>query len=185
MTIEHHSFGAYEDEPDFVEETKIPSDPHGKIGFELDIQDDWYSFAPTYYPDTIRIKKGRETERDGRQCGGENVTVDEIKNREVHISGQILATEVPLFNRIMDHKGKLDFISPKTPSSGLECEIDEIELGDLKGWDPVEKVWKFKYSIDLISTGRDEYDDGGDNEIVSKILEPTDEFELEGLLTGE
>lgn len=160
-------------QPAFAGDTSVPKYPHEEIPFELDIHDEWWSFTPMYYPETIRIGKNREVERDGRQCGGENVSIKEIKNREVHIKGKVLATEIPVFNKVMDHEGLLDFISPKTPDGGLECQIHKTELGELGGWDPIEKEWRFEFSIDLISTGRDEHQKG-QNDIVSAVINLSD-----------
>ena len=164
-----YSYGEIGDQPPFAADTAVPKEPHEDIGFELDIHNEWWSFTPIYYPGTFRIGKNRELNRDARQCGGENISVKTIKNREAHVKGKILATEVPVFNKVMDYEGTLDLISPKTPAGGLECKIHKAELGELAGWDPIEKEWRFEYSLDLISTGRDEHTEG-DNGIVSALI---------------
>lgn len=150
-------------------ENTIPSDPTERIGFEIDPHDAHWSFRPMYYPATLRQAKDRELDRSGRQCSGENVSIKEVKNREYHVSGAILASEVPVFQSLCDYEGELDLISPIVPSGGIECIVHETELGNLDGWDPIEKEWRFSYTVDLVSTGRDEHDHG-DNNIVTEII---------------
>lgn len=150
-------------------ESPVPANPAERIGFEIEPQSAVWSFAPTYYPDSFVQNKDREVERDGKQCGGESVTIKNVKNREFHVKGALLAWEIPVFQRLLEHDGTVDLISPLTPSGGMECKIKDTELGDLDGYDPIERAWRFEYSIDLVSTGRDEHDDGH-NDIVSAII---------------
>lgn len=149
--------------------SNVPRNLEEKIGFELNPQDSHWVFAPTYYPDRLVQNKDREVERDGRQCGGEDITIKNIKNREFHVNGVLLSYEIPIFQNVLEYEGEIDLISPLTPSGGMECKVKESELGELAGWDPLKKAWRFEYSVDLVSTGRDEHG-SGNNDIVSAII---------------
>jgi hypothetical protein len=164
--------------------SNIPDDPTARLGFEVkpasthssDESEEanpsqLWQFAPAYYPDRFVQVKPRELDRDGKQCEGEDVSLKTLKNREFHASGIILAFEIPIFHQLMDFSNTVDVISPLTPmSSGMECEIKDAELGEKEGWDPIYKQWQFNYTIDLVSTGHDEYDND-ENAIVSAILD--------------
>lgn len=149
--------------------TDIPDEPHKQIGFELSPRDEIWSFTPEYYPDAFRQTKGRELDRNPRQCFGETISVKEVKNREFHIGGVLLAGEVKIFQSLLDYSAEIDLLSPLTPSGGAECYIDKGELGDIEGYDPMFRQWRFEYTLDLVSSGRDEYGTGN-NAIITEIL---------------
>lgn len=127
------------------------------------------TFVPDYYPDRFTQTKQKELSRDGRQCGGESIVVDTIKNREFHAKGLLLEYEIAAFQALLDHEGEVEILSPISPSGGMECIIKNGELGDSQGYDPHAQQWLFEYSMDLVSTGKDEYD-RGNNEIVSSLI---------------
>lgn len=148
---------------------RIPNEPTGTLGFELNPTDEFWAFAPFYYPDRFVQTKGRKLNRDGKQDDGENVELKNLKNREFHASGVVLASEVTILQRVLDHSGQVEIITPLTPSGGMQCEIKNSELGEKSGFDSIERQWLFKYSFDLVSTGLDE-NSSGRNAIVSEIL---------------
>lgn len=129
-----------------------------------------WKFNPEFYPDSLTQMKKRKLKRYGSGCEGENVSIKAIKNREFHVSGVLLTSEIDDFHSLTDHHGKVDLISPKAPNGGAECHIKKTELGNQSGWDPHQQERLFEYSIDLVSTGRDE-DGEGTNAIVSALLE--------------
>lgn len=169
--------------PNDTGENRIPDDPTAQLGFEIVPTAEWWTFAPTYYPDQFRQTKDRDLNRNGRQCRGEDVSLKAIKNREFHATGVVLASEVPILQRLIDYGDVVDLISPITPDGGMECHIKNAELGEKRGYDPIERMWMFKYSIDLVSTGADEYDTG-QNAIVTAIADPPESTanEPEGIL---
>lgn len=146
------------------------SDPNKQLGFEIfprETKTSW-SFTPNFYPDKFTQMKKKELDRYGGKCGGESVSIKSIKNREFHAEGVILEGEVNLFQALLDHDKVVDIISPLTENDGMECFIKRGELKGQSGWDPHHQQWMFKYSLDLVSTGRDEHDTGR-NAIVTAI----------------
>lgn len=130
---------------------------------------DW-SFAPEYYPDRFPQTKEKELDRSGKQCSGEDVSIESIKNREFHVSGVVLASEVSTFNQLLDYDDKVELYSPISPSGGMQCYVKTGEINATpEGFDAVHRMWRFEYSIDLVSTGNDEYD-RTQNSIVSAII---------------
>lgn len=164
---------AFSDDGLYETENPVPDDPHGELGIEIvpagESNTTW-TFAPEFYPDDFAQPKERELNRNGKACHGEDVSLKNIKNREFHIAGVILASEIPVFQRLMDHSEVVDLISPITPKGGMECQIKDTELGNLEGWDPITQQWRFEYTVDLVSTGEDEYDND-ENAVVTAIVE--------------
>lgn len=146
----------------------LSSDPNKQLGFELSPIDTSWSFAPEFYPDDFTQMKKKKLNRYGGNCAGESVSIKTIKNREFHITGVLLEGELSLFQGLLDYDNKVDLLSPLTPSGGMECYIKQGELGNQKGWDPHTRQWMFKFTLDLVSTGRDEYNNGR-NDIVTAI----------------
>jgi hypothetical protein len=145
------------------------SDPNTQLGFEIDPADTVWSFAPEFYPESFTQMKKKKLTRYGGNCGGESVSIKSIKNREFHVTGVLLQGEISLFQGLLDYGGKVDVLSPLTPSGGMECYIKKGELGKQKGFDPHTRQWMFEFTMDLVSTGRDEHDTGK-NEIVTEIM---------------
>lgn len=146
----------------------INSDPNKPLGFEINPpQVDW-SFVPEFYPEDFTQMKKSELNRYGGNCNGESVSIESKKNREFHVKGKLLEGEINIFHGIMDYGDVVDILSPLTPSGGMECHIKQAELGNQAGWDPHNRQRKFEYTLDLVSTGRDEYD-VGQNQIISAM----------------
>lgn len=168
----------YEDHPTFQEGGQsggpLPDDPTQAPGFEINAVDSHISFVPEFYPNRFPQKKGKEISRDGSSCKGETVSIDKVKNRDFHVQGFLIEAEIPVFKSLQDHEGAVEIISPLTKFGGVECIIEESELGDMEGYDPHKEQWIFNYSLDLVSTGKDEH--GSErNAIVSEITEPDPE----------
>lgn len=148
--------------------------PNEPLGFEIAsteaVEGGFSGFAPEFYPDKFTQLKKRELDRYGSQCGGESVSLKAIKNREFHVEGVILQNEVTTFQRLLDYEPTVDLLSPLTPSGGMECHLKRGELKEQQGWDPHTRQWMFGYSLDLVSTGKDEHATG-QNAIVSAIID--------------
>jgi len=140
-----------------------------RLGERAKAEYDW-AFAPEYYPDRFPQSKEKKLDRSGKQCSGEDVAIESIKNREFHVSGVLLAREVSDFNQMLDHDGVVDLYSPISPSGGMQCYVKNGEISATpEGFDAIHRMWRFEYSIDLVSTGNDEYD-RTKNAIVSSII---------------
>jgi len=126
-------------------------------------------FIPDYYPDRFNQTKERKLERDGRQCEGEHITVDKVKNREIHLSGVLLEYEIGSFNRLVEYNGDVEIISPLVPRGAMTCVVKKGEIGNEQGYDPHANQRLYEYMIDLVSTGADEYEDDSRNPIVSSV----------------
>lgn len=157
---------------------KINSGPNQQLGLEIDPTNSEWSLAPEFYPDDFTQMKKKEFSRYGGDCGGETVTIKSVKNREFHIEGVILEGEINLFQGLLDITEPVDLLSPLTPAGGMECHVKQGELGNQAGWDPQNRQWMFEYTLDLISTGRDEYD-SGQNAIVTKVTEKQNKSQSE------
>ncbi|AGC34294.1 hypothetical protein M193_gp025 [Halorubrum tailed phage 7] len=154
---------------------EIPNEPHKSLPFEIQRvsptgENLYPTFAPEYYPDRFPQTKDKELNRNGQQCGGEDVTIKAVKNTEFHISGVVLAKEVPVLKRLQDHDGVTNVYSPLSPTGGVESYVKKVEIDATpEGYDGVFRQWRFAYTIDLVSTGKDEYE-RGTNAIVSAII---------------
>jgi hypothetical protein len=151
----------------------ISSDPNQQLGFEISPATTSWSFAPEFYPDDFTQMKKKELSRYGGNCGGESVSIKAIKNREFHVTGVLLQGEINIFQGLLDYDKEVDLLSPLTPAGGMECYVKQGELGNQNGWDPHTRQWMFKFTLDLVSTGRDEHDTGN-NEIVTAIIDDSD-----------
>ena len=140
-----------------------------RLGERAKAEYDW-AFAPEYYPDRFPQSKEKKLDRSGKQCSGEDVAIESIKNREFHVSGVLLAREVSDFNQMLDYDDVVDLYSPISPSGGMQCYVKNGEINATpEGFDAIHRMWRFEYSIDLVSTGNDEYD-RTKNSIVSSII---------------
>lgn len=138
-------------------EPAVENDPTEGLGFEIQPTEGAWSFSPLYYPDSFTQNKPKELNRNGQQCSGENVSIKALKNREFHASGVMLFETISTYHELMDHHGYVEILSPLVPGGGMECVIKKAELGDKNGWDPHNRQWLFEYTVDLVSTGRDEF----------------------------
>ncbi|WP_372611607.1 hypothetical protein [Halomonas sp.] len=176
-------------EPQGTYNFDIPNNPEEELPFGIE----WdagkgvagvYSFDPQYYPERFPQTKNKELTRNGNQCGGEDISIKAVKNVEFHIAGRALATEIPALKRLQDHTGVVDVYSPISPTGGVEAYLTNVEIDATpNGFDPMFREWQFSYTIDLVSTGRDEYS-GDRNTIVSAITGSTAEAETNSTSGG-
>lgn len=111
------------------------------------------TFAPRYLPDTFRRTKSRNLDRKENFCGGENVSDRGSENWEFHVSGPVLTIGVQFFDRIVEGGG--DLLLTSLSWSG-EVKVEEAELEGPMSWDPAAQQFLWRYTLDLVSTGKDE-----------------------------
>lgn len=146
-----------------------PNNPNEQLGFEITPPKRGWNFTPDFYPGDFTQMKKKELSRYGGNCGGESVSIKSIKNREFHVTGEVVRYEISTLQKLMDYSGVVDLISPLTPIGGMECYVKKVEIGSEEGWDPHKRQRTFTFTIDLVSTGRDEYNNGR-NSVVTAIL---------------
>lgn len=167
----------------------IPNDPNPDSGKGIPFSVDWGStyatwgggddititeFSPVYYPDRYTDTLNRDVDRSGRQCGGEDVSVEQTKNPEFHATGIVLDANVSNFREMRQVEGPVDLITPLTDNDGgMEVIITKAKIGEIVGWDGVYKQWQFSYTLDMIATGGDTNENDG-NQVVSELLEDAD-----------
>ena len=111
-------------------------------------------FAPFFFPDRVQVTKQREKQRQSGFCGGENVSDQGSKNRDIHVTGKASGEfERQALDNLADYGGALDLSS--SAWSG-EVQVKEVEYEGPTGWHPPTSNLYWDYRIDLISTGRDE-----------------------------
>lgn len=112
-------------------------------------------FGPYYAPKRISVTKERELNRQENFCGGEDVTDLGSKNREIHVSGVLREEELLVFESVMDTDAALDLT---THGWGGQVRVKSAEYEGPIGRDSQTREYLFGYSLDLVSTGRDEDD---------------------------
>jgi hypothetical protein len=138
--------------------TQFPDSPTASIGFGI-----YYSggpdFQPLYYPSNFRITTEKELNRTAADCEGQRVSIDELKNSELHVKGKVHASDMEALDSLAHTTEVVEVISPVIVGSGMDAYVKSAERGDIIGYDayPTAKEWMFEYTIDLVSVGRDEY----------------------------
>lgn len=146
--------------------------PNDGLIFEIDPNDtEIKPFAPEYYPDRFNKAISKELNRDTKQCKGEDISIKEMKNAELHATGVMLASQSRRFQELSKHKGTVDLITPISPRGGIQCYIKKAELGEIEGYDPKNDEWEINYTIDFVGTGNDEYGDDTRSSIVTELLD--------------
>jgi hypothetical protein len=111
------------------------------------------SFQPFYVPERRPVSKERNLNRKENWCGGEDVNDWGAKNREIHVSGLLLDSELDTFNAVLDSGETFDLVMPAW--SG-EVNVLAGELDGPVAVDARKKEYLYQYTLDLVSTGRDE-----------------------------
>lgn len=111
-------------------------------------------FVPVIYPETLRVRKQRNLDRQENFCGGEDVSDTGSKNRDVHIVGVIRGRDVVEdLNEIAD--AEVAFEMSSATWSG-EIRIKELEIEGPDGYYPPTHEMYWQYTLDAVSTGLDE-----------------------------
>lgn len=140
----------------------VPKDGNGEQVGEM--------FSPEFYPERFNKVMEKDLNRDGQQCKGEDVSINEFQNPDIHATGECFANNVSTLEEIHFHDGKVDLYTPISPHGGIEAYVKKVEVGEMTGWNPHEGEWMFSYTIDFVSTGYDEYGNDGRSGIVSTLL---------------
>jgi len=138
----------------------IPSSASGSISFGVYSQESGVShFLPVYYPERFTITTEKELQRVSSGCEGEKISVDKLKNSELHITGKVHTSDLSALDDISHSTQPVDVITPVIEGGGMECYITSCERGDVISYDayPTAEEWMFEYTIDLVSIGTDEY----------------------------
>ncbi|UBF21511.1 hypothetical protein HRTV-24_gp25 [Halorubrum virus HRTV-24] len=130
-----------------------------------------FEFNPLFFPDRFNQSFDKELRREGQQCQGEDVSIKNLKNSEFHATGVILEENLRVVQKLAEHEGVVDMITPISPNGGMECYIKGGDVGELEGWNPVYRQWMFTYTFDFVSTGLDEFGNDTENDLVSSILD--------------
>lgn len=143
----------------------VPHGFQGKGGNSLPfgIAASGLEFYPEYIPNQIQLNKERKLVRHANFCGLEDVFEIHGKNREVHVNGYILESELPSFADVLDWSQEAEIVTP-----GWSGRVRVVK-GEHEGpvaWDAREEQYLWNYSLDVVSTGIDEaqhisrYNDG-------------------------
>lgn len=149
--------------------TQFPDSPTASIGFGI-YYDGGPDFQPLYYPSNFRITTEKELNRTAADCEGQRVTIDELKNSELHVKGKVHTSDMEALDALAHTTETVEVVTPIIVGGGMEAYVKSAERGDITGYDayPTAKEWMFEYTIDLVSTGRDEYQESP----VSSSYEP-------------
>jgi hypothetical protein len=122
------------------------------------------SFLPTFYPETIRVRRQRNLDRTQNFCSGEDVTDNGSKNPEIHLTGRMVGSEKDDFEDVLDVDGTFEMTSP---AKSAEVRVIEGEFEGPVGWDPNASAYHFQYTIDVVTTGAGLRDAASGNGIIS------------------
>lgn len=111
------------------------------------------NFGPFFMPERISVSKERNLVRHANFCGNEDVFEVHGHNREIHVSGKLRENEIPAFDRLLDHNQPADL---ETPGWEGEVRIVKGEHEGPIGWEPQTEQYLYQYSVDFVSTGKDE-----------------------------
>lgn len=128
------------------------------------------TFAPRYLPSTFRRTKSRNLNRKENFCGGENVSDRGAENWEFHVVGPVLTAGIEFFDRLAEDGG--DILLTSLSWSG-EVKIEEAELEGPTAWDPAAQQFQWRYTLDLVSTGKDESGNENNTGIIDEGTEDT------------
>lgn len=156
--------GFFDDDP----RTEAP-----EPGFEI-LGD--FQFSPTYLPKTVRVTKERNLNRKDSFCEGEDVTDTGAKNRDIHIAGKLVGGEKDRLNILADSD---EVYTLSCPAWTGDVRVSKAEYEGPTGHDSKTGKFIYSYSLDLVSTGRDE--GALDNGIIER---PATEDDTDNATTG-
>jgi len=135
----------------------FPDKPTSTIEFGI-YSDEVDDFLPRYYPERFNVTTGKKLERTAAECAGQRVSIEELKNSELHVKGKVLAQNLNQLDEIAHTTEPVEVISPVFVTGGIEAYVKSSERGEIDKYDNFAGDWLIKYTIDLVSTGRDEYE---------------------------
>jgi hypothetical protein len=114
-------------------------------------------FEPVYYPSSFTIVTDKELIRNGAKCEGERISIDKLKNSEIHVTGKVHASDLPDLDDLAHTTRPVTLVTPIVPPGGMEVIVKKAERGNYSGWDPYVRERMFEYTLDMVSTGADEW----------------------------
>jgi len=132
------------------------------------IEDSAEDFIPLYYPSRFTITTEKKLERTEIGCDGEAVSIEKLKNSTFHVTGKVHASDLSALNDIAHTTQKVEINTPALPTGSMNAYVKSAERGEIIGYDayPEAEEWMFKYTIDLVSTGENEYESSSKNRYV-------------------
>lgn len=145
--------------------SQFPDSPAESLDFA--IYAPGYEFTPLYHPERLIVTTEKKLSRTGAGCEGERVSIDTLKNSDLSIVGKMHSADLSDVNNLAEENDPVEVLSPVLRSGGMEAVVKRTERGEILSWDgfPLAEDWLIQYQIDLVSTGRDEYE----NESVSRF----------------
>jgi len=143
---------------DPIHETKLD-----QFNFEFVAPD--VVFRPVYYPDRVVVGKERDVVREKGICRNEYVRDVGTHNREIHVVGKVSAYVDPeidnhnYVNNLQSYHDMVDFGQRGdliTMQWSGEVIVLDSDLEGPTGVDPDTGHFQYEYTLDFISTGRDE-----------------------------
>lgn len=134
-----------------------------KLGFSIADVDSNKKFEPYLYPSEFRVTRDKKMERVAANCGGERVTIKELKNSTIHVTGLCSIERHKKIDSMSQQTTKVEVISPTIKGGGMEAFIKKVEFGNMEQYmgngptDFLSGRYIGEYTIDLVSTGKDEY----------------------------
>ncbi len=122
-------------------------------GVPFSIHGEGLEFRPWYVPDRVQVSKERNLVRHANFCGLEDVFEIHGKNREIHISGNLLQSDLGSFEDVLDHNRTAQLI---TAAWSGEVRVVQGEYEGPIGWDATKNEYLWSYNVDLVSTGFNE-----------------------------
>jgi len=122
-------------------------------------------FTPVYYPSRFTITTEKEFERTAAACDGERVSIKKLKDSELHVTGKVHQSDLDSLWQLSHTSKPVEVITPVIKEGGMEAYVKSVEQGEVVGYDayPDVEEWMFKYTIDLVSTGKDEYNSSSES----------------------
>lgn len=151
----------------------------GEFNFEFSSEN--VTFRPMYYPKRVKVGKERDLNRESGICQGEHVTDSGTKNREVHVVGYVTpyvdpelqadtlgasgsievdvenssqySNNMQSFHDMCDFGERGDIITMQWSGEVL---LKDSDIEGPKGIDTNTGHFLYEYTLDFVSTGRDE-----------------------------
>jgi hypothetical protein len=140
------------------------------------------SFQPFFVPTRFPVVKERNLNRKENYCGGEDVKDMGAKNREIHVAGYILQSELETFNDVLESGDAYDAVLPAW--SG-EVYVQRGEINGPVGIEGRRKEYIFEYNMDLVSSGRDERTTSSADGVLSEATDTPETPFGSGITAGD
>ena len=136
----------------------FPESPTAQVGFGIYTYEEGVKdFIPVYYPERFNSTSEKEFEKTGANCEGQRVSIDEVKNSTIHITGKYHESDAIALKDLYETFQPVEVVTPAIAGGSMESYVKSVERGDYYSFDRFEGERLFEYTIDLVSTGKDEY----------------------------